>query len=49
MTQKIAVLPGDGIGPEIVAEAIKDLNQQPLLALKSKPLLIVGIRWLDAN
>lgn len=26
MTQKIAVLPGDGIGPEIVAEAIKVLS-----------------------
>jgi 3-isopropylmalate dehydrogenase len=26
MTQKILVLPGDGIGPEIVAEAIKVLN-----------------------
>ncbi len=26
MTQKIAVLPGDGIGPEIVAEAVKVLN-----------------------
>ena len=26
MTQKITVLPGDGIGPEIVAEAVKVLN-----------------------
>ena len=26
MTKKIAVLPGDGIGPEIVAEAIKVLS-----------------------
>lgn len=26
MTKKIAILPGDGIGPEIVAEAIKLLN-----------------------
>jgi 3-isopropylmalate dehydrogenase len=26
MTKKIAVLPGDGIGPEIVAEALKVLN-----------------------
>ncbi|MDX1811642.1 MAG: isocitrate/isopropylmalate family dehydrogenase, partial [Gammaproteobacteria bacterium] len=26
MTKKIAVLPGDGIGPEIVAEAVKVLN-----------------------
>ena len=27
MNKKITVLPGDGIGPEIVAEAIKDLNK----------------------
>jgi 3-isopropylmalate dehydrogenase len=27
MTRKILVLPGDGIGPEIVAEAVKVLNQ----------------------
>lgn len=27
MTKKIAVLPGDGIGPEIVAEAVKVLNK----------------------
>jgi 3-isopropylmalate dehydrogenase len=27
MTKKIAVLPGDGIGPEIVAEAVKVLEQ----------------------
>lgn len=26
MIQKIAVLPGDGIGPEIIAEAIKVLE-----------------------
>jgi len=26
MTKKIAVLPGDGIGPEIVAEAVKVLE-----------------------
>lgn len=26
MTQKIAILPGDGIGPEIVAEAVKVMN-----------------------
>ncbi|HAO26294.1 MAG TPA: 3-isopropylmalate dehydrogenase, partial [Methylophaga sp.] len=26
MTKKIAVLAGDGIGPEIVAEAVKVLN-----------------------
>lgn len=27
MTQKIAVLPGDGIGPEVTAEAVKVLNR----------------------
>ena len=26
MTSKIAVLPGDGIGPEVMAEAIKVLD-----------------------
>ena len=26
MTKKIAVLPGDGIGPEIVAQAVKVLE-----------------------
>ncbi|MBP8711332.1 MAG: hypothetical protein KBH43_03370, partial [Comamonas sp.] len=26
MTQKIAILPGDGIGPEIIAEAVKVLH-----------------------
>ena len=26
MTQKIAILPGDGIGPEIVAEAVKVID-----------------------
>jgi 3-isopropylmalate dehydrogenase len=36
MTKKIAVLPGDGIGPEIVAEAVKVLE-----ALKSQGLDVV--------
>ena len=27
MTKKIAVLPGDGIGPEVVAEAVKVLER----------------------
>ncbi|MFT5657570.1 MAG: 3-isopropylmalate dehydrogenase, partial [Gammaproteobacteria bacterium] len=26
MSKKIAILPGDGIGPEIIAEAVKTLN-----------------------
>ncbi|MDX1528023.1 MAG: isocitrate/isopropylmalate family dehydrogenase, partial [Gammaproteobacteria bacterium] len=27
MSAKVLVLPGDGIGPEIVAEAVKALNE----------------------
>ena len=27
MTEKILILPGDGIGPEIIAEAVKVLNK----------------------
>jgi len=39
MTHKIAVLPGDGIGPEIVAEAVKVLNALDLdLDLQSAPV-----------
>ena len=39
MTHKIAVLPGDGIGPEIVAEAVKVLNALDLdLELQSAPV-----------
>ena len=33
MTKKIAVLPGDGIGPEIVAEAVKVLEALKLQGL----------------
>ena len=36
---KIAVLPGDGIGPEIVAEAVKVLNALDLdLEMHSAPV-----------
>jgi 3-isopropylmalate dehydrogenase len=36
---KIAVLPGDGIGPEIVAEAVKVLNALgPKFDLESAPV-----------
>lgn len=51
MTKKIAVLPGDGIGPEIVAEAVKVLK-----ALQSKGLdialeygLIGGAAYEDSG
>ena len=33
MTKKIAVLPGDGIGPEIVVEAVKVLEALKLQGL----------------
>ncbi|SMF96104.1 3-isopropylmalate dehydrogenase [Methylomagnum ishizawai] len=48
MTQKIAVLPGDGIGPEIVAEALKVidcLNQDFGLALETEAALIGGAAY----
>jgi len=36
---KIAVLPGDGIGPEIVAEAVKVLNALDLdLEMETAPV-----------
>ncbi|WPB55123.1 3-isopropylmalate dehydrogenase [Xylophilus sp. GOD-11R] len=39
MTQKIAILPGDGIGPEIVAEAVKVLDALKLdLSLETAPV-----------
>ena len=38
MTQKIAILPGDGIGPEIIAEAVKVLHALNLdLQLETAP------------
>jgi len=45
MTKKVAVLPGDGIGPEIVAEALKVLellNADMSLGLVFEPGLIGG-------
>lgn len=48
MTKKIAVLPGDGIGPEIVAEALKVLdclNQDYGLGLETEEALIGGIAY----
>ena len=48
MTQKIAVLPGDGIGPEIVAEAIKILaylNADMDLGLEFEQGLIGGAAY----
>jgi len=45
MTQKIAILPGDGIGPEIVDEAVKVINflnaeGSLQLELETAPLVI---------
>lgn len=47
MTQKIAVLAGDGIGPEIVAEAVKVLNalQQDGLDISLEQGLIGGAAY----
>lgn len=48
MTKKIAVLPGDGIGPEIVAEAIKvleALNTELNLGLEFEQGLIGGAAY----
>lgn len=47
MTQKIAVLAGDGIGPEIVAEAVKVLNalQQDGLNISLEEGLIGGAAY----
>lgn len=47
MTQKIAVLAGDGIGPEIVAEAVKVLNalQQDGLDISLEEGLIGGAAY----
>ena len=39
MTQKIAILPGDGIGPEIIAEAVKVLHALDLdLSMETAPV-----------
>ena len=39
MTQKIAILPGDGIGPEIIAEAVKVLNALKLdISMETAPV-----------
>src|SRR5512143_1156469 len=42
MTKKIAVLPGDGIGPEIVAQAVKVLRAMPELKLEMETAPIGG-------
>ena len=42
MTKKIAVLPGDGIGPEIVAQAVKVLLAMPELKLEMEEAPIGG-------
>ncbi len=51
MTQKIAVLPGDGIGPEIIAEAVKVLEclrQDFGLAIEMERALVGGAAY-DAH
>jgi 3-isopropylmalate dehydrogenase len=48
MTKKIAVLPGDGIGPEIVAEALKVLEcltQEFGLDIETEHALIGGVAY----
>lgn len=48
MTKKIAVLPGDGIGTEIIAEALKVLdvlNQDFGLAIETEQALIGGVAY----
>lgn len=48
MTKKIAILPGDGIGPEIVAEAVKVLDclrEQYGVALETETALIGGAAY----
>lgn len=48
MNKKILVLPGDGIGPEIIAEAVKvlnALNQQHNLGLSIEEAIIGGVAF----
>lgn len=42
MSKKIAVLPGDGIGPEIVAQAVKVLRAMPELGVEMEEAPIGG-------
>ncbi|HEY0720431.1 MAG TPA: 3-isopropylmalate dehydrogenase [Gammaproteobacteria bacterium] len=49
MTKKIAVLPGDGIGPEIVAQAVKVLKAMPELDLVMEEAAIGGAGYDTAG
>ncbi len=49
MTKKIAVLPGDGIGPEIVAQAVKVLKAMPELNLEMEEAAIGGAGYDTAG
>jgi 3-isopropylmalate dehydrogenase len=49
MTKKIAVLPGDGIGPEIVAQAVKVLNAMPELDIEMEEAAIGGAGYDSAG
>jgi 3-isopropylmalate dehydrogenase len=49
MTKKIAVLPGDGIGPEIVAQAVKVLKAMPELNIEMEEAAIGGAGYDSAG
>lgn len=49
MTKKIAVLPGDGIGPEIVAQAVKVLQAMPELNIEMEEAAIGGAGYDSAG
>jgi 3-isopropylmalate dehydrogenase len=49
MTKKIAVLPGDGIGPEIVAQAVKVLQAMPELNIEMEEAAIGGAGYDTAG
>jgi len=49
MTKKIAVLPGDGIGPEIVAQAVKVLKAMPELNIEMEEAAIGGAGYDTAG
>ena len=52
MTKKIAILPGDGIGPEIIAEAVNVLTflrREHALALELEQATATGLRIVDGR
>ena len=44
MQKTICLLPGDGIGPEIVAEAVKVLRAVEKMCIRDRSLLALGPR-----